>query len=242
MKMWKYGIIIISMSMLVLSSAVVSAEPITDGQNDIIKTTGPGTFATDQSKPEIDIKQITCTIDDTTLTLELEIWDAGTIQQAEHYMYFATVNTTDFKYDISLMDGGRADIFDRTNPDNMPDAPDLEIGTHSIKAVFQLQGSSTIEELWGWATYVSDPLYQDWAPDNRGPEGSFGEDTPPEDDDDTDDDTTDDDTTDDTTDDDTTDDDATDDDDEDSDDTPGFEAIAVIAAVGIALILLKRRK
>ena len=98
--------------------------------------------------------------------------------------------------------------------------------------MFETQGDTTIEEIFGWATFIHDPVYQDWAPDSRGPEGSFdtgGDDTGSNDtggDDTGADDTGGDDTSGDTQ----------------KPGTPGFELIAVIAAVGIALILLKRRK
>ena len=94
-----------------------------------------------------------------------------------------------------------------------------------------------IEEIFGWATFIHDPVYQDWAPDSRGPEGSFdtgGDDTGG--DDTGGDNTSGDDTgTDDTGGDDTS-------GDTQKPGTPGFELIAVITAVGIALILLKKRK
>lgn len=225
MKLWKYSIVIVCVSMLMLSSGVASAQTINDGQNDVLKTNAAGTgFLTGQSKPDIDIKQITCTISGSTLILELEIY--GTIQQMSPYGYFATVITTDFQYDISMWDGdGSADVSEKAGSDYLPDDPELVIGEHTIRAVFETQGDATIVEVFGHATYIVNPMEQDWAPDSRGPEGSFdtgGDDTGGDD----------------TGGDDTGDDNNT----VKKPSTPGFEAIAVIAAVGVALILLKRRK
>lgn len=218
--------------MLVLSSAVVSAETetIKDGQNDVIKATG-ATFQTGQTMNEIDVKQITCTIEGTTLTLEYEI--VGTFQRTDDYMYYTIVKTTDFNYIVSMSDGD-ADTMVTGNAasDYLPDDPECVVGDHTLRAVFETQGDTTIEEIFGWATFIHDPVYQDWAPDSRGPEGSFdtgGDDTGSDDtggDDTGDDDTSGNDTSGDTK----------------KPDTPGFELIAVIAAVGIALILLKKWK
>jgi hypothetical protein len=228
MKLWKYSILIVSVSMLVLSSSVVSAQTVTDGQNDVIKSqSGSSSFQTKQTKPDIDIKQISCTIADNTLTLELEIY--GTIQQMSPYAYFATVITTDFQYDISMFDGdGSADVSDKAGSDYLPDTPELVVGENTMSAMFEIQGDATIVEIFGHATYIAPEMYQDWAPDSRGPEGSFdtggtggtggtngtggtgGTDGTNGD--------------------------------NQKKGTPGFEAVAVIAAVGVALILIKRRK
>jgi len=233
MKIWKYVIMLVSVSMLVFCSAVVSAETetIRDGQNDVIKATGGATFQTGQTMNEIDVKQITCTIEGTTLTLEYEI--VGTFQRTDDYMYYTIVKTSDFNYIVSMSDGD-ADtmITGNAGSDYLPDNPECVVGEHTLRAVFETQGDTTIEEIFGWATFINDPVYQDWAPDSRGPEGSFdtgGDDTGGDDtggDDTGDDDTSGNDTSGDAK----------------KPDTPGFQLVAVIAAVGIALILLKRRK
>ena len=217
MKSWKYGIIILCVSMLVLSSGVVSAQTISDGQNDVIKSqSGSSTFQTKQTKPDVDVKQITCTVAGDTLTLELEIY--GTIQQISPYTYYAAVNTTDYQY-IIIMGDGHASTFvtDPAGSDYFLDNPELVVGEHTISAVFETHGNATIVEIFGYAKYsniyISPDMYQDWVPDSRGPKGSF--DTG-----------------------------GTDDAGKTTSkpSTPGFEAIAAIAAIGIAFILLKRRK
>jgi hypothetical protein len=208
--------------MLVLSSGVVSAQTISDGQNDVIKSQlGSSTFQTKQTKPDVDVKQITCTITGDNLTLELEIY--GTIQQISPYTYYAAVNTTDYQY-IIIMGDGRASTFvtDPAGSDYFLDNPELVVGEHTISAVFETHGNATIVEIFGYAKYssiyISPDMYQDWAPDSRGPKGSFdtgGDDTG-----------------------------GTDDAGKNTSkpSTPGFEAIAAIAAIGIAFILLKRRR
>jgi hypothetical protein len=214
MKFWNYGIIITCVSMLVLSSGVVSAQTISDGQNDVIKSQMGSSFQTKQTKPDVDVKQITCTITGDTLTLELEIY--GTIQQISPYTYYAAVNTTDYQY-IIIMGDGRAStiVADPAGSDYFLDNPEPVVGEHTISAVFETHGNATIVEIFGYAKYssisISPDMYQDWAPDSRGPEVSFdtGGDASK-----------------------TT----------SNPSTPGFEAIAAIAAIGIAFILLKRRK
>jgi hypothetical protein len=214
MTFWKYGIIIVCVSMLVLSSGVVSAQTISDGQNDVIKSQMGSSFQTKQTKPDVDVKQITCTITNDTLTLELEIY--GTIQQISPYTYYAAVNTTDYQYIIIMGDGHASTIVaDPAGSDYFLDNPEPVVGEHTISAVFETHGNATIVEIFGYAKYssisISPDMYQDWAPDSRGPEVSF----------DTDGDASK-----------TT----------SNPGTPGFEAIAAIAAMGIAFILLKRRK
>jgi hypothetical protein len=217
MRFWKYGIIILCVSMLVLSSGVVSAQTISDDQNDVIKSqSGSSTFQTKQTKPDVDVKQITCTVAGETLTLELEIY--GNIQQISPYMYYAAVNTTDYQYIIIMGDGQPSTFV--TGPagsDHISDNPKLVVGEHTISAVFKTHGNATIVEIFGYAKfsniYISPDMYQDWAPDSRGPKGSF--DTG-----------------------------GTDDAGKTTSkpSTPGFEAIVAITAIGVAFILLKRRK
>jgi len=217
MRFCKYGIITVCVSMLVLFSGVVSAQTISDDQNDVIKSqSGSSTFQTKQTKPDVDVKQITCTITNDTLTLELEIY--GTIQQISPYMYYAAVNTTDYQYTIIMNDGAASTfVIDPVDFEPVSDNPKLVVGEHTISAVFETQGDATIEEIFGYAKYsniyISPDMYQDWAPDSRGPVGSF--DTG-----------------------------GTDDAGKTTSkpSTPGFEAIAAIAAIGIASFLLKRRK
>jgi hypothetical protein len=222
MKVWKYGIIIVSLGMLMLSSAVVSAEIIDDGQNDVLKANADGTYVRGQTMNVIDVDKITYTFSGDKLTLEYKI--VGPFQQTGDYMYYAIVTTTDFSYSVRMNDYGNADamVVGTAAQDYNFEKPECVVGENTLTAEFQTQGDTTIVEAFGWATFVNNPVYTDWAPDSRGPEGSFGEDTS----------------------DDTGSDDSGDDD-EGSDNnpkTPGFELIAVIAAVGVALILLKRRK
>ena len=232
MKLWKYGIILMSLGMLVLSSGIVSAETIDDGQNDVLKANADGTYVRGQTMNVIDVDKITYTFSGDTLTLEYKI--VGPFQQTGDYMYYMLVKTTDYNYIISMNDYGEGDAMVTGNAASEYnfDDPECVVGENTLTAVFQTQGDTTIVEVFGWATFINTPVYTDWAPDNRGPEGSFdtgGDDTGSNDtggDDTGDDDTGGDDTGGNTT----------------KPSTPGFEAIAVIAAVGVALILLKRRK
>jgi len=220
MKTWKYGLVIIWVSSLMLSSTIVSADAITDGQNDVIKSqTGISTYQTKQTKPDVDVKQITCTITNDTVALELEIY--GTIQQISPYMYYAAVNTTDYQYIIIMNNGGASTfVIDLVSPGSFSDNPELIVGEHTMSAVFETHGDTTILDIFGYAKYsniyISPDIYQDWAPDIRNPLydiinqgedngiGGNGDTTLPR--------------------------------------TPGFEVLIVIAAIVFTFILIKKRK
>ncbi len=212
--------------MLMLSSGVASAQTITDGTNDVIKATEPPvTYLTGQTINEIDVKQITYTIEGTTLTLEYEI--VGSFQMNGKYMYYTIVKTTDYNYIVSMSDGDAdAMVTGNAAHDYEFDDPECVVGDNTLTAVFQTQGDTTIVEVFGWATFINNPVYQDWAPDNRGPEGSFGTgdtggtggtgDTGGTG--------------------------GTGGNNTSGNGTPGFEAISIIAAIGLVFIILKRSK
>jgi hypothetical protein len=162
----------------------------------VIKSKGGGTFLTGQTKPEIDIKQITYAIEGTTLTLELEMH--GDIQLVDPYAYYVTVETIDFQYSIVITnDEASASVFDNDGSDYPYDDPEATVDGTKLSAVFELSGDYTVEEVYGHAEYLVQEMLQDWAPDSRNPlyELISDDDTPPSDDDNDDDDSQDDNST-----------------------------------------------
>jgi hypothetical protein len=236
MKLLKYGILIVSVSMLVLSSGVVSAstETIDDAQNDVYKIDldKPVTQQYTENigdQPNVDIDKVTCVIADGKLTVTLELVSDGVVQHEidMDYSYNVQFTTSDGGMYLFMVnyagEGGQG-----TGPATPADenaGGTLDISKNVLEVVWTFNGEATVKDLTADASYgPTDRItYRDVAEE-------VDED---EDDDDTDDDTTDDDT---------------DDDDDDSNgnvprpNTPGFEIVAVLAAVAVALILVKRRK
>jgi len=235
MKLWKYGLLIVSVSALILSSGVVSATTvlIDDPENDVymIDLDKPMTQQMTQNigdQPNVDIKKFSCVIDGGTLTATLELVSDGVVQHEidMDYSYNIQLSTSDGGMYIVMVnyagEGGQA-IGPATPSENAGGT--LEISGNILRMVWVFNGDATVTVNMADASY---------GPTDRITYRDVAEEVD-EDDDDDDDDTAGDDDDDDTAGDD-------DDDDEDSDDTPGFEAVAVIGAIGVALILLERRR
>ncbi|MBE3120869.1 MAG: hypothetical protein IMZ43_02490 [Thermoplasmata archaeon] len=225
MKLGKSSIVLIGVSGLLLLTLPVSATSINDGTGDVYHWTNTGTAwswrANIGDKPNVDITEVSYSIDGNKLTLKLEV--AGTIQTSEYYWYNVYFNSSDTIYYWMWSNGSGLGAATNQGQQAFDFVQNFTVSGNSISAEFNVIGNtSTGVELWGQAhQYTTAGANQqttewwgDWAPNTHFTGQVTGDDTG------NDDNTG----------------------DKPKPSTPGFEAIAVIAAVGLALILLKRRK
>ena len=224
MKLWKYGLLILGVSALILSSGAVSAatKTINDPENDVYnidldKPMGQQMTENIGNQPNVDIKKVSSVIADGTLTVTLELVSDGVVQHEidMDYSYNIQFTTSDGGMYIIMVnyagEGGQG-----TGPATPPEnaGGTLEISGNTLEMVWVFEGDATVTDLFADASYgPTDRItYRDVAEESEDGDDDGGGAV----------------------------------DDEDSSDkpkkTPGFELVAVIGAVGIALILLKRRK
>lgn len=233
MKLRSYGIVTISLLILVGSCFSATAASISDGTNDIwhwrqsIAGSGWSWQGNVGNKPNIDIIEVSYSVDNSKITLKLKV--AGSIQTSEKVGYYVWYNSTDTVYMMSYMDGKGAGL--GMKGINFTAQENVSISDGTLSVVLDVLGDTSKVELWGYAVEYTTALgdqtnewWGDWAPDSKFIGGAI---------DDTDDDT----------------DDGADDDDDGEGNgdtskpsTPGFELLTMIAAVAIAFVLLKRRK
>jgi len=186
------------------------------------------------SRSDIDITEISYTTSGEQVILSLKV--GGLISDSELVTYTAHVNTSDSTYMLMWNSGEGFGLGSSTEEGSyqMDFDPVVTVNGDTISATFDIVGTfSTGIELWGFVTEYSElgngmtaEWWGDWAPDDNDP--YFGQNS-----DDDDDDTT-----------------PGDDDDDDTTPptpptpptTPGFEILTLIAAIGIALIALRKRK
>jgi hypothetical protein len=244
MKIWKQNILIITFVILLLTFVkITSAEA--DGQGDVyhykVSTDGV-TWIYEEStetKNDIDIKEISYSIDGTTLTVTMEVY--GTIRTSMNYAYIFYYNTSDAFYLFQWFGtGGIAtgldfDYVDVENPLEIMEHQTIGTLTASestLTGEIELLGESAASGVWGYATeYLVDFLsitdfsqvewWGDYWPNTYAP--WYGSET-------------------------NGDGDGTDNgptatgDGSDGDETPGFEIITLIAAIAVAIILLRKKK
>ena len=238
MKIWRSSLLIIGLSVLVLSGFSVSAETITDGTNDIYhwhysETSWNWEYNTG-GKPNIDITQVTYTISGNQLILTLVV--DGAIEDSELISYFAYYNSDseESSYWMSYTNGEGLSMYSSANGGGMGITP--TVSGNTLSCTFDdFVGDSADFEAYGFAYQYSDTgneatseHWSDYAPDSyfegddsgSTPSGSGSDDY----------------------------------DDSGSGNgetgggnnnrpsTPGFETLAVIAAIGVAFIILRRRK
>jgi len=233
--------ILIGITLLATLGITANAESISDPIGDVWHWNYSDTLWNMQqaSRSDIDITEISYTASGEQVTLSLKV--GGLISDSELVTYTAHVNTSDSTYMLMWNDGEGFGLGSNTEEDSfqMDFDPEVTSSEDTISATFDLIGTfSTGIELWGFATEYSElgsgmtaEWWGDWAPEDFDPYfgQDFGDDdddtTPPGDDDD--------------------DDDTTPPDDNSNTppaDTPGFEILTLIAAIGIALIALRKRK
>lgn len=242
MKLKSYGLVIVSLAILLGSCFTVAATSITDGTGDVWHYSYVGTAwswgGNVGNKPNIDIKEISYEVNDDKITLKMEV--AGSIQTSDKIGYWLWYNSTDATYWLSYINGTGTGFgmkkgnIDYTNYSSYVTSSDnVTISGDTLSVVLNVLGDTSNVELWGWAWEYTNSLDQttnewwgDWAPNSRLP---F---TPPS----------------------TNGTDGTDGTDgtngtggnqngnQSGSGTPGFELVFVIAAVAVAMILLRKRR
>ena len=233
MKLWKSSMLIIGVAVLILSSITVSAVTETDPPGDVFHATWAnglwGYTTVTSGKSNIDITAISADVNDGELTLSLTV--AGNIETSTNFAYVVTYNTSDAMY--WMVYGGYLEEqngfswgMQTTGGFNFSSGNVTLEGTNTIRSTLDLIGESDRVDLWGMATeYTGDPQTNPYAeqwvdvagdmPDFETGGGNGDGDGNGGGDGNGD---------------------------GDGGGTPGFEALALIAAVAIALIVLRRRK
>jgi hypothetical protein len=167
-------------------------------------------------QPDIDIRSISTAVNDNKFIITFEVADDGTIQSSSDYYYTYTVKTSDGStYMVQYYGGESSAIGARQDPPGSSYGT-VEVSGNTITAEFDLIGDSTVTLFDAYCNHkITDQnVYTDYAPNSKNPYAGTGG---------------------------TGGTDGTNGDNQKKG-TPGFEAVAVIAAVGVALILIKRRK
>jgi len=221
MKLRKSSMCLVGFAILVLSCFTASASSITDGTNDIWHWAQSGTAwswgGNVGNKPNIDITEVSYSVNENKLTLALEV--QGPIQSSEKIFYYAYYNSTDTQYTLIWTNGTGYGMAIKEG--SFDQGQNLTVTEDKISIEFNVLGDTSNVEFWAHAveyTTLGGPTineyWGDWAPNEKFAydTGTPGVDETP---------------------------------DNDSSPpekkTPGFEVVAVIAAVAIALILVRRR-
>ncbi len=231
MKLKKYNLFVVGMMVLMMFCFSASAETVDDDNDDIFHATWDETllkYTTSPSsvdKPSIDITGMSAEVDGTNLTITLTVAEDGEIVNSSLVGYTVFYNTSDAAYVVIYSSG--ISIVTSISIDNPLDFGMGEASAEGniLTATIELKGEETSPtEFYAMSMETSvpstDPSYAtaerwlDWAPNSFMNIELAGGDG---------------------------------DGDGDGDDgtstgTPGFETLAVIAALGIALFIFRRRK
>jgi PGF-CTERM protein len=222
MKLRKSSMCLVGFAVLVLSCFTASASSITDGTNDIWHWTQTGTtwswVGNVGNKPNIDITEVSYSVNDNKITISLQV--SGDIQTSDKVVYWVFYNSTDTQYWLSYTnDSGNG--FGMKGM-NFTSEQNVTISDGKLSVVLDALGDTSKVDLWGYAWEYTTTLgsqtgewWGDWAPNEK-----FTHDTGTPGDSET----------------------PGNDSSPPEKKTPGFEVVAVIAAVAIALILIRRRQ
>jgi hypothetical protein len=213
------------------SSFTASAESINDGTGDVYHWSQSGTAwswrANVGDKPNIDITEISYSVNDDKLTLKLKV--AGNIQNSEHYWYNVYFNSSDTVYMWWWSNGSGFGMASNQGQQAYDMQQNFTVTEDSISVEFNILGDTLKVELWGQAhqyttigsSQQTNEWWGDWAPNskftgevidddsdtdgtNGDTDGGNGNTSKPS--------------------------------------TPGFEVLAVITAIAVALILLRKHR
>ncbi len=229
MKLRSYGIVIVSLLVLLGSCFTAAATSISDGTGDIWHWAQTGTSWSWQgnvgNKPNIDITEVSYTVNEDKITLSLKV--SGTIQTSDKIVYWVYYNSTDTQYWISYTNGTGGGFGMKGM--NITSADNVTISGDTLSVVLDVLGDTSMIELWGYAVeYTTTAMDQysewwgDWAPNEKftydtgtGDSGSTGD-------------------TNSTT--------PNNNGSAPKSNTPGFEIILLTAAIAITLILIRKRR
>jgi len=232
MRIWKSSLLIIGLSVLVLSSITVSAETVTDPTGDVYYGSGIAYNLATDDKPNIDITGIT--FDEGTVTTTMTMTVNGVIEVSEYAMYWVTYAVGEEASYVFTYVNGEVFGIATTGESGSFDASASVSGNTLTVELDSINIANGDGALYGYASIWlegaddSGEVWMDYAPGEYSPWYGVGDDTGG----------------------DVTGGDDTGGDDTGGDDTgtdaptgtPGFETLAVIAALGIAFIVLKRKK
>jgi hypothetical protein len=231
MKLRSYGIVIVSLLVLLGSCFTAAATSISDGTGDIWHWAQTGTSWSWQgnvgNKPNIDITEVSYTVNEDKITLSLKV--SGTIQTSDKVGYYLWYNSTDSQYTLIYSNGtGVAYGINGGDFMNSSYAQNVTVLGNTLSAVLNVVGDTSKVELWGYAveyTNIGDQTAEwwgDWAPNEKftydtgtGDSGSTGD-------------------TNSTT--------PNNNGSAPKSNTPGFEIILLTAAIAITLILIRKRR
>ncbi len=239
MRIWKSSLLIIGLCVLVLSSMTAVAETESDPQGDVWHFLWPyWQEQTVDNQPNIDIKEIKADVVGDQITLSMTLHPGGTFTRGDnsHIVYMMFYNTSDAYYMMTYSDtidiepiGSALGL--SLEGTTLPSTAEVTVVGDTISATMDKVGNDTTAVsfhglAWMYEEYYAEQLthdsWHDWVGDyDWNPEldpETGGDDTGGDD---------------------------TGGDDTGTDaptGTPGFETLAVIAALGVAFIILRRRK
>ncbi|MBU0496848.1 MAG: hypothetical protein KKC68_05470 [Candidatus Thermoplasmatota archaeon] len=225
-------ILLVVIASLIFSCSIAAAETLSDPTGDVYRWTNTASGWSWQynvgDKPDIDITQLSAEVTGSTLTLTLKV--DGTIQNSENIVYWAYYNSTDTTYWMSWANSEGMGFATQTSETGGNfGTGNVSASGDTITCTFDIIGDDTAVNFYAYASEftemndISNEWWGDWAPNDQSPY------TPDTSGDDTGGDTSG----------------GTDDNSSGGTPppkTPGFEAVLLIGALAIAMILLRKRE
>ena len=231
MRIWKSSLLIIGISVLVLSSMTATAE--TDETGDVWHHEWTGTDyswgAFSGSKPAIDISDVSYTIDGTQATVTMTTVGDMT-PNTENVVYTMHLQSSESAYYMIVYSNGEGAVAGMGDFFGSGSQLDNPISGNTFTASFEISDPSAEYTVIGFNAEYSDPddehgeAWWDYAPNSQAPWFGMGGDGDGDGDGDGNGDGNGDDGT------------------PPPSGTPGFETLAVIGAIAVALIILRKRK
>jgi hypothetical protein len=158
MKLWKSSILIIGIGVLVISSMSAVAKTESDPQNDVWHYVFPYYQSQAVSQPNSDIKELKAEISGDQITLSMTLWPGGTFSRGQygHASYMMFYNTSDAYYTLAYGDltgeeaGGYAMGYSLDGSYPLPSSAEVTVNGDTISATMDKVGNdTTTTELYG---------------------------------------------------------------------------------------------